>query len=289
MRSLVFSIAFVVTICAAAAAQSSYPVSIQLVSPAAGSTVSTPVRFAASAKSGCPKGIAAIRLYKDDQTVTTLSGGTFDQSISLSSGTYRMVFVAWDYCYDVNRVAFGLTVTSSGSGSTLLSIKKISPTASTLTSPVRFAAQAATPCSKGVAAMRLYLNDQAVDTVSGGTFDKSVSLQPGSYRAVFVAWDYCTKVTNLAAILSVGGTTAQPHSVALVWQPSTTPGVTYNVYRSIQSSAGYQMVASVLPTTYFTDTTVQAGTTYYYVVRAQDSTGKESSYSNQAVATVPYP
>jgi fibronectin type 3 domain-containing protein len=37
----------------------------------------------------------------------------------------------------------------------------------------------------------------------------------------------------------------------------------------------------------FTDTTVQAGHTYYYVVTAVDSSNVESTYSNQVVASIP--
>jgi hypothetical protein len=39
----------------------------------------------------------------------------------------------------------------------------------------------------------------------------------------------------------------------------------------------------------FTDTTVQAGLTYFYVVTAVDASGNESAYSNEASATVPIP
>jgi fibronectin type 3 domain-containing protein len=39
----------------------------------------------------------------------------------------------------------------------------------------------------------------------------------------------------------------------------------------------------------YSDNTVSAGQTYYYVVTAIDDTGAESVYSNQAQATVPSP
>ncbi len=41
--------------------------------------------------------------------------------------------------------------------------------------------------------------------------------------------------------------------------------------------------------TTYVDSTVQSGTTYYYVVTAVSSSGAESSYSNQATAVVPTP
>jgi hypothetical protein len=82
-----------------------------------------------------------------------------------------------------------------------------------------------------------------------------------------------------------------PHSVALSWTASTSPNVTgYNVYRSTVSGGPYTLVNSALIVgTSYTDTTVLAGQTYYYVATAMDSSNNESAYSNQAQAVVPSP
>ena len=82
-----------------------------------------------------------------------------------------------------------------------------------------------------------------------------------------------------------------PHSVALGWEASTTPNVTYNIYRSNTSGAySTTPLASVSGTSY-TDYAVQAGQTYFYVVKAVDSTDPNnlSSPSNEAVAIIPTP
>jgi fibronectin type 3 domain-containing protein len=93
-----------------------------------------------------------------------------------------------------------------------------------------------------------------------------------------------------------GSVNSQPsvhsHSVVLAWDASTSTDVVgYNDYRSGVSGGAYARLNGsipVLPLTY-TDTTVQAGLTYYYVVTAVDSEGTESQYSNEASALVPYP
>jgi len=41
--------------------------------------------------------------------------------------------------------------------------------------------------------------------------------------------------------------------------------------------------------TTYSDASVQAGQTYYYVVTAVDGTGAESPYSNQVQAVIPTP
>jgi fibronectin type 3 domain-containing protein len=42
-------------------------------------------------------------------------------------------------------------------------------------------------------------------------------------------------------------------------------------------------------TPYDTDSTVEAGLTYYYAVTAVSTTGSESGYSNQVQVTIPTP
>jgi cellulose 1,4-beta-cellobiosidase len=77
--------------------------------------------------------------------------------------------------------------------------------------------------------------------------------------------------------------------IAVAWKPSTSPGVTQNrIYRSTVSGGPYALIGTVAagsayPT--YNDRTVVAGTTYYYVVTAVNSSGAESGYSNQASAT----
>jgi len=65
--------------------------------------------------------------------------------------------------------------------------------------------------------------------------------------------------------------TAAQHSATLTWTASTTPSVTgYNVFRS-QTSGTFgaaPLNASLVTGTTYTDTTVAAGQTYYYVVQS---------------------
>jgi fibronectin type 3 domain-containing protein len=84
------------------------------------------------------------------------------------------------------------------------------------------------------------------------------------------------------------GTGAVAHSVSLSWAASTTPSVTYNVYRAT-TSGGYSStpIASAVPGTTYTDTTVLAGQTYFYVTKAVNSSGTLSTASNEAQAIVP--
>lgn len=85
-------------------------------------------------------------------------------------------------------------------------------------------------------------------------------------------------------------TPAGSHTVSLNWTASTTPGISYNLYRSVVAGGPYSKLnPSALSSTSYVDSTVLAGQTYYYVTTAVDANNNESSNSNEASAVVPYP
>jgi hypothetical protein len=90
------------------------------------------------------------------------------------------------------------------------------------------------------------------------------------------------------AAVSLTGTGVVQHSVALSWNASTSSVTGYNIYRGTVSGGAYARISSLVGGTLsYSDTTVQNGTTYYYVTTAVDSQGTESVFSNQVVAVIP--
>ncbi len=88
--------------------------------------------------------------------------------------------------------------------------------------------------------------------------------------------------------LSGTGVQATAPSVTLTWTASTSTVSGYNVYRSTTNGSGYAKISSSLVgSVTYDDTTVQSGTTYYYVVTAVNASGEESTDSNQATAVIP--
>jgi glycosidase len=78
------------------------------------------------------------------------------------------------------------------------------------------------------------------------------------------------------------------HLVSLAWDPVPNDPTlyAYDVYRSTDINSTGEPVARVLsPTTTYTDTQVASATTYYYRVRAIDTSFNRSSFSNQLLAT----
>ncbi len=88
--------------------------------------------------------------------------------------------------------------------------------------------------------------------------------------------------------LSGSGTQTDSHSVTLTWSPSTSTVAGYNVYRSVVSGGPYSKLdSSVVSTDSYTDSTVQSGQTYYFVVTSVTALGVESPDSTQVSVTIP--
>jgi hypothetical protein len=98
-----------------------------------------------------------------------------------------------------------------------------------------------------------------------------------------------TAANSAAENLTGTGVALPQHSVGLSWDPATAV-VGYNIYRGSQAAGPYSKINPVLDSsTTFTDSSVQSGQNYYYVTTSVDSTGAQSSYSNEIQAVIPSP
>jgi hypothetical protein len=92
------------------------------------------------------------------------------------------------------------------------------------------------------------------------------------------------------ALVALSGTGVAPvqHSAVLTWNASTSTVAGYNVYRSTVSGSSYTKTnSSLVAALTYTDSSVQSGTTYFYVTTAVDSNGVESANSNEVSAPIP--
>lgn len=91
-----------------------------------------------------------------------------------------------------------------------------------------------------------------------------------------------------AILLSGTGTLTSTHAVVLSWAPSGSSVVGYHIYRGTQSSGPFsKLTPSVVASTSYTDSTVLANSSYFYVATAVDAAGAESSFSNKILVAVP--
>lgn len=131
-----------------------------------------------------------------------------------------------------------------------------------------------------------------VTIAAGNSLSFQLTFAPQTSGTASANVTFVSNASNSPIVQSLSGSGTLPqHSVALGWNTSTSVGVVgYNIYRGTASGGPFTRINSALDATPFdTDSTVQAGQTYYYVVTAVDSTGAESSYSSQVQAVIPYP
>lgn len=126
---------------------------------------------------------------------------------------------------------------------------------------------------------------------AGQTASFSVSFAPSRPGAAAGSISFVSNALNSPAAESLSGTGMNAHSVSLSWSPSTSGHlIGYNIYCSTLSHGPYtRLNPTPVAVTTYTDTTVQAGQTYYYVTSAVDSQHVESAFSNQVEARVPSP
>src|SRR5882762_9542193 len=120
----------------------------------------------------------------------------------------------------------------------------------------------------------------------------SVTFAPASSGSLAGSVSVVSNATNSPTTVALSGTGVQliAHSAALSWTASTSVVAGYNLYRGTVSGGPHSKLNSSLigPTTY-TDSTVQSGQTYFYVVTAVDASNVESAYSNTISAIIPFP
>ncbi len=127
---------------------------------------------------------------------------------------------------------------------------------------------------------------------AGQSVPFSLDFTPQATGAVSANIVFASDASNSPTTEAVTGIgVAQPeHQANLSWSPSPSEVAGYNVYRGTQPGGPYALTNSALEaTTSFSDPSVQPGNTYYYVVTAVDSSGAESTFSNEVQAVIPSP
>jgi HYDIN/CFA65/VesB family protein/ASPM-SPD-2-Hydin domain-containing protein/centrosomal CEP192-like protein len=127
---------------------------------------------------------------------------------------------------------------------------------------------------------------------AGQSASLTVTFKPQASGTATASASFLSNASNSPAVESLTGNGAPPptHSVSLSWSDSSSGIVGYNVYRGSTSGGPYTKINSFLDaSTSYTDSSVQAGQTYYYVTTAVDGSGIESGYSNQVQTVIPTP
>jgi hypothetical protein len=125
---------------------------------------------------------------------------------------------------------------------------------------------------------------------SGQTAALTATFDPSSAGNATGKITVTSNATNSPTIVTLSGTGIAPtaQSVSLSWTagPSTVTG--YNIYSSTVSGGPYAKLTSPpVAAADYTDSSVQSGQTYYFVVTAVNAQNEESAYSAQVSAAIP--
>lgn len=220
-------------------------------SPASAGTVSGAVSIVSNAPSS-PETIAL-----------TGTGAAASQTLSFSSTS-----LAFGSVNDGASSTQAVTVTNTGNANVTISSITESGTGFTLSG-------AGTP----------------VTLTAGQHLNFSVVFSPTSAGTDSGSISVASNATGSPGTIALSGTgvAVSTHTVSLNWTASTSTVTGYNVYRSTTNGSGYAKINSAVVTgvSYTDASTLQSGTTYYYVTTAVDSSGNESTYSNTASAPIP--
>jgi hypothetical protein len=124
----------------------------------------------------------------------------------------------------------------------------------------------------------------------GQTATLTATFAPAGAGSATGSVSVASNATNSPDTISLSGTgvTAANHSVLLSWSRSVSSVVGYYAYVSLQSGGPYtRMNSTPVAVTSYTDTAVQAGQTYYFVVTSVNSQNEESAHSAEVSALVP--
>jgi hypothetical protein len=125
---------------------------------------------------------------------------------------------------------------------------------------------------------------------AGQSTSFSVTFDPATASSLSGSVTVTSNAANSPEVISLSGAGTAPtsYSVSLSWTPSSSSYSGFNVYRGAQSGGPYSKInSSLIATPSYTDTSVTAGDTYYYVATEVDTSGVESNYSSQTSAIIP--
>ena len=217
---------------------------VVVVTPQSGETVGATTRFVANANTiTCNKGIAAIGIYVDDKLAYTVQWTKLDTQLTLAPGRHKTTVQSWDFCGGYSKANVHLNVSSESGVHVSLPVN--GSTVSKLTS---FVATATTTCTAGVSAMSIYVNNNLVYTVAGGTLNTQVILPTGSSQTSVQTSDRCGGSSTTTVNVTVpGGNTLSNLQNSPAWKQSgqvapyyndcdySCPGLTFSMQQGISS------------------------------------------------------
>jgi len=235
---------------------------------------------------GVPTTLAAGQRVTFSVTLAPLSAGSASGSVSIYSDASNPTLMISLAGTGMAQGQLAVTPVSADFGSVTVGTSK------TQSATLVASGSSVTLSSANVTDSEFSLSGIAfpVTLAAGQSVPFTLTFVPRASGTAAATLSLASTAANSAAENLTGTGVAPPqHSVNLSWDPVSAV-VGYNVYRGSQAGGPYSRINPVLnASTSFTDSSVQGGQTYYYVTTSVDSTGTQSSYSNEIQAVIPAP
>jgi hypothetical protein len=231
--------------------------------------------------------------------LTLAAGNRFTFSVTFSPASTGSIHGSFEGLSSKSGALVGIPLSGTGTAPGQLTISPASVNFGNVTvgeNSTQSGALSATGASVTVSSASSSNSQFVVNGISfpatiaaGGSLPFSVTFTPQSSGTDSATLSFASNAANSPPPESLAGTgIAQQYSVNLSWDPSTSKVNGYNVYRGGKSGGPYGKLNSSLDsTTSYTDSSVAASQTYYYVTTAVNSSGQESAYSNQVEVVIP--
>jgi hypothetical protein len=125
---------------------------------------------------------------------------------------------------------------------------------------------------------------------AGQSIPVTIQFTPSASGTASGQAEFTSNAVDSPTVEKLTGTGETPASqyVSLSWDAAGDGVVGYNVYRGTAKAGPFKQINSALdPSTNYTDDTVAAGTTYFYVTTSVNAEGEQSAYSNEVEAVIP--
>lgn len=188
---------------------------VTVCSPGNGSSMSSPVQIKAAAAAG--SGIAAMKVYIDNQDSYTVQSNSINTALAMGAGSHYVVVQAWDNSGNVYKTPVTINVSGGTQPAPTPSQPVAGPCSASSTgvtvcaplngaatgSPVQITAGAA--AGAGIAAMKVYVDNQDSYTIQSNSINTTLPMSAGSHNVVVQAWDKNGNVYKTPVNISVSG------------------------------------------------------------------------------------
>ena len=176
--------------------------SITVCSPAAGTTVSSPIRIVAGTTNS--SGVIAMAVYIDSVLAYKANVSAVNQNLAVSAGIHNLTIQSWDNVGRIIKESLQFTVIACTASTVDPSITVCSPqNGATVSSPVHFVAL--TTNSAGITGMKIYVDSIGVFTTTANSIDTSLAMPAGMHKLTVQSWDKAGRVIINSLQITVSG------------------------------------------------------------------------------------